>query len=252
MILILDVGNTHIYAGCYDNDKLNFSFRLTTAVSTSDMLGVQLKAILRENNITSKIDHVGISSVVPNLDYSLRAACIKYFNVEPFFIHGGLDLDLIIKIKQPKELGADLIAGALGAMQHFPNKNIIIVDYGTATTYSSITKNKEFLGVAITPGIRTSMQALELNTAKLPSIAIEKPDYLLGRDTHEALVSGIYYLQRSMLRSYCVDLANDVFGAEEYLLIGTGGFSALFKSDDYFDAIMPDLVLDGIYSAIKK
>ena len=251
MILVLDVGNTHIYAGCYVDDKLSFSFRITSSTATSDQFGVWLKSVLRENNLNDKVVGIAISSVVPSLDYSLRAACIKYFAIEPYILHGSSVKGLDIKIKNPAELGADLVAGAVGAIKHYPNKNIIIVDYGTATTYSAVNKKHEFLGVSITPGVRTSMQALELNAAKLPSVAIETPDYLIGRDTHEALSSGLYYMQRSMLRSYCVDMAQDVFNGEDYMLVGTGGFSVMFQYGYEFDAILPDLVLDGIYHSYK-
>ena len=133
MILCIDVGNSHIYGGVFDEDEIKLRFRHTSKVSTSDELGIFLKSVLRENNCSpEKIKKIGICSVVPQLDYSLRSACVKYFSSEPFLLQAGVKTGLNIKYRNPLEVGADRIANAIAATHSYPNQNIIVIDFGTA------------------------------------------------------------------------------------------------------------------------
>ena len=161
MILCLDVGNSQIFGGLFEQQKIQLKFRYSTRKeATSDELGVFLKNVLNENGIDHhKVTEIAISSVVPSLDYSLSSACKKYFNIVPFILKAGVKTGLLIKIKNPLELGADLIAGAMAAVDQFPGKNLIIVDFGTATTFAAISSKKEYLGTVILSGVRLSMQA---------------------------------------------------------------------------------------------
>lgn len=248
MILCLDVGNSHMFGGIFKNDKLTLSFRHNTnSGSTSDQIGVFLKNLLRENNINSNdIAKIAISSVVPSIDYSLRAACKKYFGIDPFILSAATKTGLIMKNHNPLETGADLIAGAIAATFSHPNKNIIIVDLGTATTLTAISANKEFLGVSILAGLRISVNSLANNTSKLFPFEIQKPEKVTGRFTIESLQSGLYYSHLGAIKEITSRMTQEVFNGENPLLIGTGGFASLFEKEKLFDVIISDLVLHGI------
>jgi type III pantothenate kinase len=253
MIVCLDVGNTHIFGGVFADDKLIFSFRhVTDKGSTSDQIGVFLKNLLRENNIAyNEIKQIGISSVVPSVDYSLRAACKKYFNIEPFILRSETKTAISLKNLQHNETGADLIAGAIAASHYYPNKNLIVIDLGTASTITAIAKNKEFLGVSILSGLKISMTSLSNNTAKLFPVEIQKPEKITGRFTTEALQSGLYYGHLGAIKEITTRIIQEVFNTEKPLLIATGGFASLFAKENIFDVIVPDLVLHGIRLALQ-
>lgn len=253
MILCLDVGNSQIFGGVFTAGKLLLKFRHEThRRSTSDQLGIFLKNVLSENGLDPKaIQHIAIGSVVPPLDYSIGSACIKYFHLEPFWLRVGVKTGLKIKVKNPNEVGSDLIATAIAASKQFVNKNLIVVDFGTATTFVPITKDKEFLGVIIQAGLRTSMQALQSQTEQLPTVQIVEPQQTLGRDSISAIQSGLYYGQLGALREVLVNLQQEVFAGEEPIIIGTGGFAHLFEKEKLFTAIVPDLVLQGIRFALE-
>ena len=194
MLLCIDVGNSHIYGGVFVGEEIKLRFRHTSKVSTSDELGIFLKSVLRENQCSpDRIKNISICSVVPQLDYSLRAACVKYFGVEPFFLQAGVKTGLNIKYRNPIEVGADRIANAIAASQFYPNQQIIVIDYGTATTFCVINAQKAYLGGVIIPGVRLSVDALSHNTAKLPVVEIVKTDQVVGRSTIESIQSGIFY-----------------------------------------------------------
>jgi type III pantothenate kinase len=253
MILCIDVGNSHIFAGVFAADSILLRFRLETRQTiTSDQIGVFLKNVLRENNLDpDAIKHIAISSVVPSLDHSLGSACIKYFKLEPFWLRAGARTGLKLKTKNPNEIGADLIATAIAAVKQFPNQNVVVVDFGTATTYVPIAADKTFLGVVIEAGIRTSMLALQLNTAQLPTVQINKPEDVVGRDTVSSIQAGLYYGQLGALREIIKNIKQEIFNNEKAVIIGTGGFSSLFENEKIFNVINPDLVLQGIKLALE-
>jgi len=252
MIICLDVGNSHIFGGIFDNDKIIMRFRhLTNGGSTSDQLGVFLKNLLRESDIdTKEIKNISIGSVVPSIDYTLRAACKKYFNIEPFILRAGTKTGIKIKTKNQNETGADLIAGSIAASHFHPNKNIIVIDLGTATTITPISREKEFLGVSILPGLRISMEALERNTAKLVSVEIQQPESTIGKTTTESIQSGLYYGHLGAIKEIIKNITSEVFVAEEPVIIGTGGFVNLFEQENIFDVVDSDLVLHGLRIAL--
>ena len=245
MILCLDVGNSHIYGGVYNGDDIYLRFRHTSKVSTSDEMGIFLKAVLRENNCSPEaIKQIAICSVVPQLDYSLRAACLKYFSLEPFFLQAGVKTGLNIKYRNPVEVGADRIANAIAAVHRYPNKNIIIIDFGTATTFCAINAKKAYLGGIILSGIRLSVDALSSNTAKLPPVEIVKT--IVGRSTIESIQSGVYYGAVGAGRELIMKIKEEQFPNEDVLVLATGGFAPLFEEQNLYDLNVPDLVLEGI------
>lgn len=253
MILCLDVGNSQVYGGVFVDKQIRLRFRHTTQQgSTSDQLGIFLKSVLRENGVDPDgIKQIAICSVVPHMDYSLRSACIKYFDIEPFMLQAGVKTGLKIKYINPTEVGADRIANAIAVSQLFPNKNIIAVDLGTATTVCAVSNKKEYLGGVILTGMRLSMEALQNKTAKLFAVEIISPETTLGRSTRESIQSGLYYGQLGAIREIAERITKDVFADQAPKLIGTGGFAHLFEKEKLFTAIMPDLVLDGLRFALE-
>lgn len=248
MILCLDVGNTQLFGGVFAGEQIQLRFRYNTqnAVS-SDQLGIFLKGVLRENQIDAEaIQQIAVCSVVPAFDYSLGSACKKYFSIEPMFLKAGIKTGLQIQYRNPIEVGADRIANAIAAINAYPNRNIIIVDFGTATTFCAVDKNKRYLGGVIIAGMRLSMDALQSNTAKLSPVSIIKPEVTTGRSTMESIQSGLYFGQLGMVDRICQNLIAENFPDERPLIIGTGGFAYLFEHENIFDTIQPDLVLHGL------
>ena len=255
MILSIDVGNSHLFGGVINNDnEIKVRFRYNSKQPhTSDQIGIFLKAVLQNNGVkVSELTAIAISSVVPSIDYSLRSACVKYLNLEPFILQAGVKTGLKVTTINPKEVGSDLIAGAISATEHFPNQNIIVVDFGTATTYTAINKNKEFLGATIQPGFKISIAALQGNADLLPSVEIVRTENALGRATAECIQSGIYFSQLASLKELTKRICKQCFTDNSCIIIGTGGFVKLFDNDFTFDCIDPDLILLGLKYAFLK
>lgn len=253
MILCIDVGNSHIYGGVFEGDSIRLRFRHSSKASTSDELGIFLKTVLRENDCAPEsIKQIAICSVVPQIDYSLRSACIKYFGIDPFFLQVGVKTGLQIKYRNSTEVGADRIANAIAAIERYPQKNLIVIDFGTATTFCAITAQKAYLGGAIIPGMRLSADALSMNTAKLPKVEIMKIDQALGRSTIESIQSGIYYSALGASRELIARLKAESFPGESVLVLATGGFASLFEKQNLYDVLLPDLVLEGVRISLLK
>jgi type III pantothenate kinase len=254
MILCLDVGNSHIFGGAFSGNHIQMRFRYDTKQPhTSDQIGVFFRNVLRENKIEpSLITQIAIASVVPSIDYSLRSACIKYFDTEPFILQAGVKTGLKIRTANPAEVGADLIAEAIAGVHQYPGKNLIIVDFGTATTYLAVNDKQEFLGVTILPGLKTAMEALKTNAAALPEVEIIKPTVMLGRTTVQCIQAGLYYSQLATLKELTRGISRQCFGNAEPVIIGTGGFSYLFEDEKIFTHLAPDIVLEGLYLALLK
>ena len=253
MLLCLDVGNSQIYGGLFEDDLLRVQFRRTSQLrSSSDELGVFFRSVLRENNVNpDEISRVAICCVVPDLLYSLRACCQKYFGLDPLVLRPGIRTGLKIAYRDPKEVGADRIADAVGAVTMFPDKNLIVADFGTATTICAITRDKEFLGGNIIPGVRLSMEALEERTAQLPAVEILPPRTALGRSTVESIQSGLYWSNVGMVRELIGRITAEEFSDEAPVVIGTGGFAQLFNREELFDHVVPDLILAGLQEIVR-
>lgn len=253
MILILDVGNTQILAGVFIEGELRFQFRKSSrAMMSSDEFGLFLRSILRENELDPRdVQRIGLATVVPELLYTITSACKKYFDLKPFVLQPGVKSGLKLGYKNPLEIGADRIANSIGAVDRFPNRHLIIVDFGTATTFCVVSKQKDYLGGVITPGLRISMEALEKNTSKLPSVEIVRMKTLVGRSTVESIQSGLYFSNVFAVRGIIQEITRECFPDEKPLVIGTGGFSRLFENDGLFDHWEPDLVLHGLYRAYQ-
>ena len=250
MLLCLDIGNSQIHGGVFDGG-LRLQFRKTTQpLGSSDEFGVFFTAVLRENEIDpSAIKRVALCSVVPSAQYPIRSACVKYFRCEPFVLQAGVKTGLKVKYRNPHEVGADRIAGAIGATLRRPASNLIVVDCGTATTFDVITAGGDYLGGAILPGIGISVETLAGRTAKLPTVEITRPSVALGRSTIESIQSGIYYGHAGAIRRLVEELSREAFAGQRPGIIGTGGFARLLEPEHLFDEIVPELVLLGLRHA---
>lgn len=253
MILSLDVGNTQIHGGVFDKDRLICQFRKTSKdQSSSDEYGLFLRSILRENGVNpDMIKSIAFCSVVPSVVYSLRGACLKYFNITPFVLQTGVKTGLKIKYKNPAEVGSDRIANTISATHIYPNENLLIIDFGTATTICVVGKNKEYLGGAILPGIRISMEALESRTAKLPTVEIMRKESVIGQTTVDSIQIGLFFGQMGMVREIVNRARTEAFANEPCRVIGTGGFANLFDKSNIYDEMIPDLALRGLYLAVQ-
>lgn len=257
MILALDVGNSQILGGLVEETaagpKILFRFRKNSkGGSSSDEYGMFLKQVLRENGFDPKtITRIAIATVVPEVIYSLKGACQKYFDLTPFMLQAGVKTGLRVRYKNPLEVGADRIANSIGAITRYPGKNLVIIDLGTATTFCAISKEKDYLGGSILAGLKISMEALESRTAKLPSVEIVAPENALGKTTVESIQMGLYYGHLGSMREIVGRISREVFDGEAPFVIGTGGFARLFERDRIFDVEIPDLVLFGLCDALK-
>lgn len=248
MKLCLDIGNSQVFGGLFEKEnlKLRFRRRLQRGAS-SDELGIFFRQVLRENDVDpSNVSSVGYCSVVPDVNYSLANACRNYFGLEPFALQAGVKTGLKIRYKNPTEVGADRIADAIGAVARYPGENMILVDFGTATTVECVTSNREYLGGSIIPGLGISMSSLEANTARLPKVEIVRPERVCGRSTVESIQSGLFWGHLGMVREVTRRMKQECFAGSKPVVIGTGGFAGLFADEGLFGAIHSDLALEGI------
>lgn len=251
MLLALDVGNSQIHGGVFDGEALRVQFRKTThPIGSSDEFGVFLRTVLRENQIDpAAVRRVAICSVVPPVAYPLRAACVKYFQSEPFLLQAGVKTGLKIKYRNPAEVGADRVANAIAATHRRPGKNCIVVDCGTATTFDVVTADGDYLGGAILPGLGISAEMLSSRTARLPAVEIARPEAALGRSTVESIQAGLYHGHVGAIRQLLAQLTKEIFANAKPAVIGTGGFARMFESEGLFDELVPELVLFGLRQA---
>ena len=254
MLLVIDVGNSHIHAGVFKEDELINQTRYATSSidATSDQLGMFLKQALRENNIDpNDITGCAICSVVPHLNYSLGSAIIKYFNLTPLFVSINLKLGLDTSDVAEHQVGADRLASCVGAIADHPNKDLIIIDLGTATTLDVVTKQRKYLSGCILPGIKLSMNALCQGAAQLPSVTIVKPKTSIGDDTITNIQSGLYFGHLGALKELKNRIIKEI-GNPNIHTIATGGFASLFKDENIFDEFSSDLTLRGIRVAFLE
>lgn len=252
MKLCLDVGNSHIYGGVYGSERVLMTFRKSSKTgASSDEFGLFFRSALRENGIDPDlISSIALCSVVPEVVYTLSAACQKYFQRTPFILQAGVKTGLKIEYRNPHEVGADRIANAIAGIAHFPGENLVIIDLGTATTLCAVGKDRSYRGGVILPGMKMSMQALESGTSKLGSVEITHMQTCLGRATAESIQSGLYFGNLGALREIMQRIRTESFEGEKPKVIATGGFANLFESEGIFDRVIPDLVLQGLLIAL--
>lgn len=246
MILVLDVGNTNTVIGVYEQDELKFHWRIETSRNkTEDEFGMIFKSLFEHVGLSfSDIDGIIISSVVPPIMFSLERMCQKYFDVKPLIVGPGIKTGLNIKYENPREVGADRIVNAVAGI-HLYGSPLIIVDFGTATTYCYINENNQYMGGAIAPGINISTEALYSKAAKLPRIEILRPDHIIGKNTVSAMQSGILYGYVGQVEGIVKRMKAQ--SKKEPTVIATGGLASLIANEsNVIDIVDPFLTLKGL------
>ena len=253
MILTIDVGNTNITCGVFDEDVIVASFRITTKMPrTSDEYGMILYNLLEQNNIQPMdIGDAIICSVVPNVMHSLRGGLVKYFHITPIIVEAGIKTGIRIVTQNPQQIGADRIVDAVGAYEIYGGP-VLVIDFGTATTYDFVDESGAFLGGITAPGIRISAKALSEDAAKLPEIEIKKPESILGKDTITSMQAGIVYGQIGQTE-YIINKVKEEVGLENVKTVVTGGLGRIIANETTcIDIYDPNLTLKGIYRVYKK
>ncbi|MBC6696348.1 type III pantothenate kinase [Terrisporobacter mayombei] len=247
MLLVFDVGNTNMVIGVYEAKKLIKNWRINTDIhKTSDEYGMLINNLLAYDKIDIKsIDDVIISSVVPNVMHALENFCIKYCEKKPMIVGPGIKTGLNIKYDNPKQVGADRIVNAVAAIEKYGSP-LIIVDFGTATTFCAISEKAEYLGGTICPGLIISSEALFNGAAKLPRVELTKPGKTICKTTVEAMQSGIIYGYVGQVEKI-ISIMKKELGSEDVKVIATGGLSSLIHSEtDSIDYIDRFLTLEGL------
>ena len=247
MIICLDIGNTNIKYAVFNGDNLLISFRVATEhKKTSDEYGGQLLSILGNNKINASDIKGGIiSSVVPQLDYTLEKMCRVYLGIKPLLLAPGLKTGLNLKVDNAKEVGADRVVNNVAGVKKY-GCPLIIIDFGTATTFNVVDRKGEFIGGVIAPGIKGSLDSLVNGTAKLPRVEIERPANVIGKNTVTNMQSGIVFGFAGLVE-YIVKKIKREMKCEEVKTVATGGFSEVIAKEisciDYVDKL---LTLEGL------
>lgn len=252
MIFVFDVGNTNTVLGVYDGEELTHHWRIeTNRNKTNDEYGMLIKSLFDFTDLAlSDISGIIISSVVPPIMFALEKMCIRYFNLKPLVVGPGVKTGLNIKYDNPKEVGADRIVNAVAAIHKYGSP-LIIVDFGTATTYCYITEDKQYLGGAIAPGIGISTEALYTRAAKLPRIEIDRPEGVIGRNTVSAMQSGILYGYVGQVEGLVNRMKNE--SKQDPTVIATGGLASLIaRESSVIDIVDPFLTLKGLQLIYKR
>ncbi len=252
MLLVLDVGNTNIGLGVYDKESLLYHWRIeTNQDKTEDEYGMLIKSLFTHVNMAFEdIQGVIISSVVPPLISSLERMCQKYLRLQPLIVGLGVKTGLNIKYENPREVGADRIVNAVGAIHEY-GAPLIIVDFGTATTYCFINEDKQYMGGSIAPGIDISTEALYSRAAKLPRIELIKPDNVIGKNTVAAMQSGIFYGFIGQIEGIVTRMKQK--SKKRPTVVATGGLASLIADESsVIDVVDPFLTLKGLQLIYNK
>jgi len=255
LLLVIDVGNTNVVFGVYKDKQLLYDWRIATEKDrTSDEYGLLFEQIFRYHGLDPKeVKDVIISSVVPPLMHTLPAMSIKYFGIDPIVVGPGVKTGMNIKYDNPREVGADRIVNAVAAYEKYGGP-LIIVDFGTAITFCAVSKEGDYLGGAITPGIKISSEALFMRTAKLPKVEIAKPDRVIAKNTINSIQSGLVFGYIGMV-DYIIEKMIKEMGENERTvnIIATGGFSNLIAAESkYIKKIDKLLTLEGLRIVFER
>ena len=253
MLLVIDVGNTNITLGVFKKEELLGTFRMTTKLPrTSDEYGNMLKELIERQGISSKdINAVIIASVVPDIMHSLGSAMIKYFGIKPVIVSAGIKTGIRIVTENPKQVGADRIVDAVAAYTLYGGP-VIVIDFGTATTYDIVGPDATFEGAVIAPGIRTSAQAMWGQAAMLPAIEIKKPDTILAKETVSSMQAGIVFGQIGQVE-YIVERIRRESGYRDAKVVASGGLGNIIaRETEAIDVYDPQLTLKGLRIIYEK
>lgn len=248
MLLVIDVGNTNTVLGLYDGEKLKNSWRITTANGiTSDEIGILLHNLIsRSGECAEEVDDIIISSVVPNVMYSLSQGIRKYFGAEPVIVGSGMKTGIIIRHDNPRDVGADRIVNLVAAKELYGGPAIVI-DYGTADTFDVLNADGEFITGFIAPGLQICAEALYKRAAQLPKIEIRRPKSIKARDTVRSIQIGLTYGHRGATRYIIKTLIEGLGLPDNTRIIATGGLARVIDDkNEIFDVLNPWLTLEGL------
>ncbi len=249
MIICIDIGNTNIKYAIYEQDNLKVSFRVATDFKkTSDEYGAQLTGMLDAQGIkTQEISGGIVSSVVPSLDYTIDKMCALYLHIQPLHIAPGLKSGLNIRCDDAREVGADRIVNCVSAIVEYgENKPMIVIDFGTATTFNIISEKNEFIGGVIAPGIKGSLDSLVNGTAKLPRVEIEAPQSVIAKNTVTNMQAGIVFGFAGLVE-HIVKRIKKELKTPHVKTIATGGFSNIISKEiECIDVVDKLLTLKGL------
>ncbi|MGN0243758.1 MAG: type III pantothenate kinase [Lachnospiraceae bacterium] len=253
MLLAVDVGNTNITMGLFREDDLIATFRMTTKLPrTSDEYGALLIEMIRSKGVEpTDIDAVIVASVVPNMMHSFGSAIIKYFNKKPIVVGPGIKTGIRIATENPKEIGADRIVDVAAAHAIYGGP-VLVLDFGTATTYDLVTEDGSFVGGVIAPGIRLCADALWNGAAKLPQVEIRKPEKILAKETISGMQAGLVYGHIGQTE-YIIQRIKEESDIENLKTVATGGLGKMIAdATEMIDIYDPDLTLKGLNIIYKK
>lgn len=252
MVLVFDVGNTNIVMGVYEQNNLLTHWRVSTdRQKTADEYAVLFKNLFDFNGLDMRrISAMVISSVVPPLNLVLEECSRRYFGVEPLVVGPGVKTGIALKYENPREVGADRVVNAVAAFERYGGP-VIVVDFGTATTFCAISKSGEYLGGAIAPGIGISTEALFQRAAKLPRIELVRPRSVIGRNTINSMQSGVIYGFIGQVDGIVERMMKEL--GTEAKVVATGGLAELIASDSHtIDVVDPLLTLEGLRLIYEK
>lgn len=253
MLLAIDVGNTNtVFALCRD-DRIIANWRITTAHHrTGDEYAVWLLTLMQQDGFAkTDISHIAIASVVPDAVFNLKMLARKTLGLEPIVIaNGAVKIDMPVLIDNPSDLGADRLVNAYAAWKKY-QRSLVVIDFGTATTFDVVSGKGEYIGGIIAPGVNLSLEALQKAAARLHGVAIAHPSKVIGTSTTSAMQSGIYFGYLSMVEGIVSRIAAEM--KDSPLVIATGGLAPLYaETSDAIDHVDADLTIEGIALMVAK
>ncbi len=253
MILALDVGNTNIKTGLFDETGLRHSWRIASdRIKTADEYGILMESCFEHvGEEMSDIEGVVMSSVIPSMNYTMEHMCTYYFHRAPMVVTPHMEMNIALRYDDPYLLGTDRICNAVAAYEDYEGP-LIVVDFGTATSYGAISREGVFLGGAISTGLRVSTEALIEHTSRLPMVELALPEKIIGTNTVHCLQSGLVYGYVGQV-DYIIKRMAAEMGEPDAKIIATGGLARLVASaSDTILKINPTLTLEGLYYLYKR
>ena len=246
MLATIDIGNTNIAFGVFEGTEVRARFRVATRQSaTADEYALLLRGMMRMQGLDlSQIDGVCLASVVPVLGEIFEHLVEQYLHVPMVVVGPGVRTGIQVSYEPPRDVGADRIVNAVAAWQRY-HTDLIIVDFGTATTFDAVTAKGEYLGGVIVPGVNVSLDALFLRTAKLPRVEVARPPAVIGRNTVHSIQSGAFFGYLSMVEGLVARMKAEMTAPVH--VVATGGLATLVcEGSAAIDAVDPDLTLEGL------
>jgi len=246
MLLVIDIGNTSISFGVYTGKKLIGSWRMSTSArKTSDEYGVGILDFFELEKIDRrKISGIAVSCVVPSLLPVFQEISDRYFHIKPLVVGRECELGIPVLYDNPKEVGADRLSASIAAFELYKGP-VIVVDFGTATTFDIVSEKGEYVGGVIAPGIGISSQALFEKAAQLPDVELAKPESIIGKNTRKSMQAGIIYGSIGQVREILSRIKKEIGGNPK--IVATGGYASLIAQEiEMIDTVNEDLVLEGL------